>query len=330
MATRTATYHVADALDRATDRGTCPACARAIRLTSKGFMKRHGWKEQGRRKGQFGAGYQWGACNGTGQSPIEITDADAEFHAARMLEQADRVAMHAMHVEADGLERIEHCPHVDIWTKYVRQGKDAADAQFVQIKDVQTAVAAGVTFTSEVVPGEYYGSGWRRGAPRYRVMASVPRGYEPPRYAPGCSVKSYADLRDLEALELRQMEEALRKNAEYIRTLCATTREEYRKDQETVLAYITQEDAAPGSCFRTSVNTLALGLLALGFLNTYDEGLRRAYAAAEALVAAGKLTKSGDLYGLAPAPSQPTPKAEAHQPSLFARPGAIGAQTRLF
>lgn len=57
--------------------GQCPCCLRNHRSTARTTLVRHGWTETGRQVGQYGCGYQWGNCNGTGKRPLEQTDADA-------------------------------------------------------------------------------------------------------------------------------------------------------------------------------------------------------------------------------------------------------------
>ncbi len=67
---------------------TCPCCLRAIRTTKPGRIVRHGWNETGRKVGEFGRGFQWGACFGGTCRPIEETDKDALKFADRMREAA--------------------------------------------------------------------------------------------------------------------------------------------------------------------------------------------------------------------------------------------------
>lgn len=58
--------------------GQCPCCLRTdIRSSERGTLVRHGWKEVGRRVGQYGQGFQSGECLGWNRRPLETTDADA-------------------------------------------------------------------------------------------------------------------------------------------------------------------------------------------------------------------------------------------------------------
>ena len=68
---------------------TCPGCLRQIRTNSLDLMYRHGWRETGRKAGQYGNSWQAGGCAGTGGAPIERTDKSARRIAADYRFQAD-------------------------------------------------------------------------------------------------------------------------------------------------------------------------------------------------------------------------------------------------
>ena len=72
-------------------RATCPCCLRAMRVTTKGRMVRHGWKETGRRVGEYGSGFQWGDCHGGAHLPLEQTDKHGRMFAERLREEVAKV-----------------------------------------------------------------------------------------------------------------------------------------------------------------------------------------------------------------------------------------------
>ena len=68
-----------------THKATCPCCLESFPVKKNGTVVRHGWKETGRRKGQYGMGFQWGECWGTSAIPLEQSDVDG-LRIARDLE----------------------------------------------------------------------------------------------------------------------------------------------------------------------------------------------------------------------------------------------------
>ena len=68
-----------------THKATCPCCLESFCVKKNGTVVRHGWKETGRRKGQYGMGFQWGECWGTSAIPLEQSDVDG-LRIARDLE----------------------------------------------------------------------------------------------------------------------------------------------------------------------------------------------------------------------------------------------------
>ena len=56
---------------------TCPCCLKSFKAKGDGTVTRHGWTTNGRQKGQYGYGYQFGECAGWGMRPLEETDEDA-------------------------------------------------------------------------------------------------------------------------------------------------------------------------------------------------------------------------------------------------------------
>jgi hypothetical protein len=84
-----------------------------IDVTTQGRMYRHGWSEEGRRVGEYGQGYQWGACYGGGDRPLEQTDADAIEHLRGLrLEalRARRVETHHRTVGGESYRTQIHLP----------------------------------------------------------------------------------------------------------------------------------------------------------------------------------------------------------------------------
>ena len=82
--------------------GQCPCCLKAHRSTKRGTMTRHGWKESGRQVGQYGCGFQWGACHGGSMRPLEQTDADALVILKRLSESIRSIRKDIKHHESDG------------------------------------------------------------------------------------------------------------------------------------------------------------------------------------------------------------------------------------
>lgn len=72
------------------DKVQCPCCLRFHRAKKNGRLVRHGWKETGRRAGEYGQGFQWGNCHGWSKRPLEQTDADALIIIDRLQESIDR------------------------------------------------------------------------------------------------------------------------------------------------------------------------------------------------------------------------------------------------
>jgi len=72
--------------------GQCSCCLLEHRSTKRGTLVRHGWRESGRVVGQFGQGFQFGACHGGSLRPLEQTDADAVVILARLEESLARLA----------------------------------------------------------------------------------------------------------------------------------------------------------------------------------------------------------------------------------------------
>lgn len=70
------------------EHGTCPACLRAFALR-RGKVPRHGWHETGRKAGEYGRGWQSGACRGSNARPLEETDAMARAEIDLLLRYAD-------------------------------------------------------------------------------------------------------------------------------------------------------------------------------------------------------------------------------------------------
>jgi hypothetical protein len=57
-------------------RATCSLCIRPIEVHTTGRLVRHGWKEEGRKAGEYGLGRQYGECPATAHLPLEQTDQD--------------------------------------------------------------------------------------------------------------------------------------------------------------------------------------------------------------------------------------------------------------
>ena len=83
------------------DKGTCPCCLKTHCLVTVGRMVRHGWKETGRIRGQWGNGFQWGNCHGWQQRPLEQTDEDALKLVVRLDKQLAKVEERAAYLRSD-------------------------------------------------------------------------------------------------------------------------------------------------------------------------------------------------------------------------------------
>jgi len=84
--------------------GQCSCCLKRHRSTKRGTLTRHGWQESGRRVGQWGCGFQWGACRGGSMRPLEQTDADALVILEELGKRIVGVATALKHHREDGLD----------------------------------------------------------------------------------------------------------------------------------------------------------------------------------------------------------------------------------
>ena len=69
---RTSQYHRPSVVKG--NAATCPCCLKFHEVITSGRMVRHGWKETGRRVGEYGMGFQWGNCHGWSLRPLQETE----------------------------------------------------------------------------------------------------------------------------------------------------------------------------------------------------------------------------------------------------------------
>jgi len=192
------------------ERHTCPVCLRAIKTTKRGAISRHGWSESGRVGGSFGNGYQWGSCNGSGSTPIEVSDWHALHHRTGIMGAASRANDAAKVYAAHGPDTLTCGVHVSIpLGPRPRHDADveAATADLMSRDAVKAACAAGVAFKVALMQERSY---WR-----WVVTATVPRGYVSPSPY-GLRVRSYAEEARVAAADLRDQSAALYRQADAI------------------------------------------------------------------------------------------------------------------
>lgn len=175
VATATFTY-MRDAVP-AEKMGQCPCCLKNHRSSKRGRLVRHGWKEQGRRVGQFGCGFQWGNCHGSGSRPLEQTDADGLTVLAQLATSITETGeAHDMH-ETKGAESYSH--HFTISTHYER----TPEAKAAKLAAIEAALKGlGVEFTSRETTEKrqsfrvYYETSQEFTVKIVRGAVAVPRG----------------------------------------------------------------------------------------------------------------------------------------------------------
>lgn len=194
----------------------CPLCLRGIEVNASGVMVRHGWKEQGRQKGQYGLGMQWGACIATGLRPLEQTDADGIKMIARLMkEKALWLKDAARHKKGDDFYPVSIDLTVSAW-------KEAATTEY-QHEKPHNYLKAGLEFETRAYQ-EY---------PKYRYQGTnlvdyeertfkIPRGFKGVQKNDWNGTKkfvvaSYEKLRAGQEAHCRAQAEALQEAADAIK-----------------------------------------------------------------------------------------------------------------
>jgi hypothetical protein len=165
---------------------TCPVCLRKIKAAAGGSLVRHGWKEEGRRVGEYGRGYQWGVCRGWHGAPLEQTDADA-LKAIEGLKRSAEKARAAIETHRRGLDKYSHTVDKEVFT-----GNEDRDKMLVEYA---TRVFVGCEAETIKIRKQghrvYYRPGLRfsfivpRGSPDFHVRETDIKG------EPRCSWKTH-------------------------------------------------------------------------------------------------------------------------------------------
>jgi len=211
-------------------RHTCPACLRPMKTTKSGRMIRHGWKEEGRQVGVFGGGYQWGACNGVGDQPLQVTDLDGLRHHAAILAEAERADAAAADYRADTHATLTQTGCYELMSGCLSEAREDLGAEVLAerlakkcIHDEENdyencrswgemAAVWGVTIRVRIRRRRHnYGK-----SVEWVPLIDVPRGFSGVRGHSATStflIKSYAELRDTAAAQLDREAEILREHA---------------------------------------------------------------------------------------------------------------------
>jgi len=192
--------------------GQCPCCLKRHRSTKRGTLTRHGWKETGRRVGQFGCGYQWGNCRGWGKRPLEQTDADALVILAELADHLEHARAQLAHHESDGEESYSWS-HSERSDQFLNHQLDWVAAGTLEklLKELGLAVETSESRQRRkgirvyYVPVKVWQVEIPRGFEGTKITQDKLTGRELDRHYARIQVPSYAETRDEFVRELRRM-----------------------------------------------------------------------------------------------------------------------------